>query len=398
MGPNKKQLIWGTTAAILLIAVSCGGSAEKGSQRLDQVLTGPSSTNGQAADTTNSIPPADSSKALELLIQSSGVVFSTSVISHSCGEFALVHKEAEPSLLRWNGSEWVSAQFSYLTTFDPEIAVEDHWVKDVTGDGNPEIILNWFYDGGNRGFGQVISAEEPGCTWHYISAVDGCGDSEVIDNLSVISDGNLQGSGFIDCSGGRVGTQLEWNEDLGIFVTRPLEGEKFCNGLTESFDLPLSNCSKGWAVKMAQDSLIDRGSQIDADGQFGPATQLAILNLQKLLGIQLTGQLDGDTWSSLFPPGSEEYPDYDGDGVSSPREIGHASGAFETYEAGTESNNNLSPKVSVVKTYCEKRQTALTSDVRGPLIEYWFVTEYSNGRKRVEIVGSSWSSLGGKCA
>jgi hypothetical protein len=133
------------------------------------------------------------------------------------------------------------------------------------------------------------------------------------------------------------------------------------------------------------------------DGQFGPASLLAILSHQESLGIPKTGQLDGPTWASLFPAGSEEFPDFDADGVSSPREIGHASGAFGFFEESSGGGATLSPRVTVVRTYCEQRRTALTSDMRGPLIEYRQITEYSNGRKKIEVVGTSWSNLSGKC-
>jgi hypothetical protein len=387
----------GAILIILSLTVSCGGSSDPSNETLDDILTGPSSVASQVAQSSTTTPPLDPQLDLTNLVDSSGIKFSTPVVSHSCGQFALVHKEAEPSILQWSGSEWASAPFSYATTFDPEIAVDQHWIDDVTGDGDPEIILNWYSDGGNRGFGQVISANSPECIWHYLSLVDGFGDSEVIDNLAVVGDGQLGGSGFIDGSGGRVGLRLNWEAQFGLFVAMPLEGEKFCDGLTESFDLPLSNCSEGWAVRMAQESLVDRGAKIDTDGQYGPATQLAVLTFQKSLGIKLTGQLDGETWASLFPAGSDEFPDYDGDGVSSPREIGHALGAFEYYDEGSGPGATLSPRVTVVRTYCDERRTALTSDVRGPLIDYLFVTEYSNGRKKIEVVGSSWSTLSGKC-
>ncbi len=392
-----KSFARGAILIALLLTVSCGESSDRSNEMLGDVLTGPSSLPSQITQSSTTNPPMDPQLALTGLINTSGTKFTTPVISHSCGQFALIHNEAEPSILRWSGSEWAIAPFSYATTFDPEIAVDQHWIDDVTGDGDPEIILNWYSDGGNRSFGQVISANSPDCIWHYLPVVDGCGDSEVIDNLTVVGDGQLEASGFIDCSGGRVGLRMNWQAPFGLFIAMPLEGEKFCNGLTESFDLPLSNCSESWAVRMAQESLVGRGAKIDTDGQYGPATQLAVLTFQQSLGIHLTGQLDGETWASLFPSGTDEFPDYDGDGVSSPREIGHASGVFEYNGEGSGSGATLSPRVTVVRTFCEERRTALTSDVRGPLVEYWLVTEYSNGRKKIEVAGSSWSTLPGKC-
>lgn len=392
-----KRSFQGAILITLSLTVSCGGGSERSNELLDDILTGPSSVPSQTEQSSTTNPPLDPQAALTDLVNASGTVFATPIVSHTCGQFALVHKEAEPSILQWNGSEWASAIFSYATTFDPEIAVEQHWIDDVTGDGDPEIILNWYYDGANRSFGQVISASSPDCNWRYLSLVDGFGDSELIDNLTLVGDGLLEGSGFLNGYGGRAGLRLNWESQLGLFVAMPLEGEKFCNDLTESFDLPLSSCSESWAVRMAQESLVERGAEIDTDGQYGPATQLAVLRLQQSLGIQLTGQIDGETWASLFPAGSDEFPDFDGDGVSSPREIGHASGAFESYESSSSSSVKLSPQVTVTRTYCEERRTALTSDVRGPLIEYLFVTEYSNGSKKIEVVGSSWSTMSGKC-
>lgn len=381
---------------LLVVAVSCGSDSSRSNELLDDVLTGPSSTTAQPASTTT-IPPVDPDSLLRSLVETSGIAFATPVITHTCGTFALIHDDAEPSILKWNDTEWTNANFTFATTFDPGVFVEQHWIADVTSDGEPEVILNWFYEGGNRGFGQVLSASTPDCTWHYLSTVDSCGDSEVVDNLTYLATGQLQASGFINCNGERAGMKLKWESDLGVFVAGPLDGEKFCNGMTDTIELPLSTCSESWAVEMAQRVLVERGAHIDIDGQFGPATQLAVLRLQKSLGVQLTGLLDGETWAALFPAGSEEYPDFDGDGVSSPREIGHASGALEYYEESSGSGVALSPRVTVVKTYCEQRKTALTSDVRGPMIEYRLITEYSNGRKKIEVVGTSWSNISGKC-
>lgn len=380
----------------LLLVTSCSKETTRSNELLGDVLTGPSSTTTQP-ELTTTVPAADPAVLLRSLVETSGIAFTTPVISHSCGTFALIHDDAEPTILKWDDTEWTNASFAFATTFDPGVFVEQHWIADVTSDGEPEIILNWFYDGGNRSFGQVVSASSPECTWHYLSTIESCGDSEVVDNLTYVPNGQLQGSGFINCSGERAGMKLTWDPVLGVFIAGPLDGEKYCNGLTETIDLPLSTCSESWAIQMAQRVLVERGAQIDTDGQYGPATQLAVLRLQQSLGIQLSGQLDGETWASLFPAGTDEYPDFDGDGVSSPREIGHASGALENYEEGTGSGAPLSPRVTVVRTYCEQRRTALTSDMRGPLIEYRLITEYSNGRKKYEVVGTSWSNLSGKC-
>lgn len=388
--------VQGAIFASLLLISSCSGDTQRTNGRLESFLTD-STTSSIVEITTTTAPVEDPSAVLQKLIEKSDIKFSTPVIEHSCGKFSLIHDEAEPTILKWDGNDWINADFSFATTFDPEILVDQHWVADVTLDGDPEIVLNWFYEGGNRSFGQVISANAEDCIWSYATLVDGCGDSETIDNLTYVSSESLQGSGFLNCYGGRVGFSLVWTPEIGVFVTAPLGGEKYCNGLTESFDLPLSTCSEGWAVRMAQEALIGRGARIEADGQFGPASQIAVISLQQSLNLPRTGQLDGPTWASLFPAGSEEFPDFDGDGVSSPREIGHASGAFDSYEAVSGASTPLSPRVTVVRTYCEQRQTALSSDMRGPLIEYRQITEYSNGRKKIEVVGTSWSNLSGKC-
>jgi hypothetical protein len=380
----------------LIFMSSCSDESSRTNGKLEGFLTeAPSTTISSIAPTTAVVQ--DPSTSLRDLVERSKVAFSTPIIKHSCGTFALIHTDAEPTILKWDRGEWTGAIFNFATVFDPEIAVEQHWIADVTNDNDSDIILNWFYDGGNRSFGQVIYANTDDCIWRYATLVDGCGDSETIDNLTFVSDVELQGSGSINCYGARTGFKLEWYPDAEVFVTAPIDGAKYCNGLTESFDLPLSACAQGWAVQMAQESLVERGAQIDRDGQFGPATLLAVLKHQRSLDLPLTGQLDGPTWASLVSAGSEEFPDFDGDGVSSPREIGHASGAFEIYEDGSGTKTPTSPQVTVTRTYCEERRTALTSDMRGPLIEYRLITEYSNGRTKTEVVGTSWSNLSGKC-
>jgi hypothetical protein len=245
------------------------------------------------------------------------------MFDHSCGLFALVHPGGETKLLRWEKPNWVGVDPFDLIPFDPELSLEEQWVADVTNDGKPEIVLQWLNEEANRSFGQVISNDGVDCTWRKISIIDGCGTSFVADNLSLVQS-FLQISGFVNCKGGRVSANLLWDSSLKVFIARPLEGNLFCGTLIENIDLPLSSCDEGWAVRMAQQALVEQGYAIDVDGQFGPATQIAVLSHQLSRGIVMSGILDGATWSSLFPPNRGAYPDFDGDGISSPREMAHS--------------------------------------------------------------------------
>jgi peptidoglycan hydrolase-like protein with peptidoglycan-binding domain len=382
--------------------VSCGDTG--GSDRFSGETAGETDEPlASKISVTPSEAPRDATSSLAIIEDGSATKFSTGILDHSCGKFAMLQSKGYPILLKWSDSDWLPIEgASTSLDYESGIDVDQSWSTDLTGDGDPEIVLSLAVEGANRGFGQILSANRGDCAWRYLSAVDGCSTSEVLDDLVVDGDTAI-GTGFVSCGDGRDSVTYEWLAQYGLFVAGPASGGRFCPSLVEDLDLPLSNCSEGWAVSMAQEKMVAEGIFVEIDGQYGPGTQRAVLEYQQMNDLPLTGQVDPLTWATMYPVdvsddgGWNYYPDYDGDGVSSPREIGHASGALEYYEASSPIEPSRRQKPVVVGTYCETRTSGLTSDMRGPLIDYVLVTEYSNGYKTFQTVGSSWANFPGKC-
>jgi peptidoglycan hydrolase-like protein with peptidoglycan-binding domain len=57
--------------------------------------------------------------------------------------------------------------------------------------------------------------------------------------------------------------------------------------------------SKGEAVKGLQNALNQRGSHVDVDGIFGPATESAVRQFQRDFGLAEDGIAGPDTWGAL---------------------------------------------------------------------------------------------------
>lgn len=320
---NKTALGVLFTVLALTIMSSCSNESQGKSITTPHSLVISSiASQGSGLEGASPLGQDDPSDELQRFLSDPKSFDSAKIFEHSCGLFALVHPDGETMLLQWEKSTWVGVDVLNFLTFDSELALEEQWVVDVTSDGEPEIVFQWINKEANRSFGQVISNDGIICTWKSLLILDGCGPSFTADNLSLVGP-SLQISGFVNCKGGRVSANLLWNPLLNAFIARPLEGNRFCGLLIENIDLPLTSCDEGWAVRMAQQALVDQGYAIETDGQFGPATQIAVLLYQQSRGIAITGILDGETWSSLFPLAQGGYIDYDGDGISSPREMAH---------------------------------------------------------------------------
>lgn len=392
---------------LMLVAAitSCGGAggADRFIATTEPVLVEVATSTTETPSASQVDPRVDLEGALDSIEKASSAVFSTGAFQHSCGEFAVIQSSGYPLILTWLDEEWLPVEgASTSLEFDSGINVLESWQTDLTGDGEPEVVLSLGIEGANRSFGQILSASPGECLWGYLTTVDGCSESEIVDDLAV-EGAKAAGTGFVSCGDGRDSIELEWLPEFSLFVAMPYQDSNFCSGMREDLDLPLSNCSQGWPVSMAQEAVAAQGISVDIDGRFGPGTQRAVLRYQKELGLPLTGQVDPLTWSVMYPAGSSStdgwttYPDYDGDGISTPREIGHATGALEYYEESSPIQPSRRQKPTIVRTYCETRSSGLVSDMRGPLVDYVLVTEYSNGRKTFQTVGSSWANFPGRC-
>jgi peptidoglycan hydrolase-like protein with peptidoglycan-binding domain len=64
-------------------------------------------------------------------------------------------------------------------------------------------------------------------------------------------------------------------------------------------------------VQLFQEAL----GQSGADGYFGPGTHAALIDVQRRLGVPVTGVLDAATWAALGVTADAPFPDLNGDGV-----------------------------------------------------------------------------------
>lgn len=271
----------------------------------------------------------DAGEALDAAVAGSGYRFSTGVLDHGCGKMAFVANPDRQRLLLWNASEWVEIESiqTELDTLDNEVLAFRS--IDLTEDGLDEFVVTWEPNRQMRAFGAVMSPDDETCGWSWLTLVDSCGAGGMYGGLNVTSDGDLIGSGFSGACSLRETVRFDWYENIDRFVARPGEpGVKMCDEFdTDVIDLPLLTCDSGWAVEMFQQGLKDRGAPVEVDGYFGPGTQIEVLAYQQRSGLFASGLIDSDTWGSMFGVDWDlGYPDYDQDGVSSPREMAHWSG------------------------------------------------------------------------
>lgn len=87
------------------------------------------------------------------------------------------------------------------------------------------------------------------------------------------------------------------------------------------FELPLYLCDEGYPVTYVQVRLNEDGAGLEEDGQFGPATEAAVITFQRDWGLPTTGVVDLDTWAMMFMYWGLPGYDSDGNGVITPSEI-----------------------------------------------------------------------------
>ena len=82
---------------------------------------------------------------------------------------------------------------------------------------------------------------------------------------------------------------------------------------------PIRRCDEGYAVIILQDALVSRyGYAIDVDGYFGPGTERAVRDFQRIAGLEVDGLVGPNTWSAL---GGQPGWDLDGNGSIDPDEV-----------------------------------------------------------------------------
>ena len=270
--------------------------------------------------TTTVLSKAD---RLQLVASEQGFSFSSGVIENRCGDYAVLGSGGSPVVLVWAGSDW---------TLDPSIGdffsfsdgpVEGISLYDLTGDGLDELVVQ--VGGGMRSFGAVFMMQTGKCEWAAVPVIDSCGSALTYDSLAIRS-GELVGSGFSAGCAGRDGVRFVWSDPVQRFIGRSSTREKVCDYFEyDEVMLPLTTCDEGWAVYMAQEHIFKTGIQLDVDGYFGPGTHRAVLQFQMRNNLEPTGIVDLETWGKMFPADWDRgYPDYDGDGISTPVEMSHS--------------------------------------------------------------------------
>jgi hypothetical protein len=220
--------------------------------------------------------------------------------------------------------------------FDYDITIQS---TDLTNDGVIDYVVNFRpapwdeFDVPNQGrdFGTVISNHTG--TWGSLPMVEfGENFSASENHKSVESiefvNGVLFGAWFGSC-GRPCGAHIyRWSETdqrfEGTEATKRQSqefGRPACMDFQYTWSLPLTECQAGSPVSYLQVALGSLGYEISDDGYFGPATRFAVQYYQRLNGIQATGNVDFETWKSLFEGVALPGFDLNGDQVIAPEEL-----------------------------------------------------------------------------
>ena len=208
-----------------------------------------------------------------MLLDESESDFNTGVVEHGCGSVAYYAAGGEEHLVGWSGMDWAEIDSVREVTSDiAGLTVQDHWIADITGDGESELVLQYFSDGVMRNFGGALSASAPKCQWEWLRVVDSCGDQFFYDSMAVESGGMVSGSGFSSRCSVRESVNLVWEPSQSRpSLPAPLGG--MCPDYEETLDLPLLVCEHGWPISMAQEALAASGLDVSPDGYFGDGTR-----------------------------------------------------------------------------------------------------------------------------
>lgn len=339
---------WGGALAFAALAAGCGATdvapvvCGEGTREIQGICVpdpqGSSSPEGAAHETTSppttlpsttTAPPPDAGIELARIVNSGNTIFSSGAREHVCGPLAFVATPREQRLLAWTGTQWDTA-IRVPDSFELSgEKVADFLMGDLTGDGRAEIVIRWAPQFTMREVGAVLRAATAGCRWEWQELTDSCSNRRLYEGLGIERDGSLIGSGWSGACSPRETVRFRWFPEINSLVARPYDSStQMCGFYDESrIDLPIITCNRNWAVQMFQEGLRASGFNVNPDGYFGPGTQIAVLGYQQRLGLEMTGHIDADTWSSMYPVDWENgFPDFDNDGVSSPREIAHWSG------------------------------------------------------------------------
>jgi len=155
--------------------------------------------------------------------------FSTGTFQHACGAFALVQNSLDISLLQAVDGRWQTVEGPSFALPEPaELA--DHRLMDVTGDGQPEVIMVWYPEFSSHTYGHVLTADSTNCVWGYAPIVRGCGADSLTADLEIEDSGEMSTFEFLACWGGYRDTlPMVWIDEFGVFLTEPPSDRPIAN-------------------------------------------------------------------------------------------------------------------------------------------------------------------------
>ena len=321
---------------IIAITAGCSGIAAQkrdalSSAEVSMLGTAETSTNPEVETTIDSSPPTtvpDPFDSLDDYAASRAASIASAVVNHECGPVSVVETPTGPQFAKFDGTEWseVRSVQEWLSQFSN--TVERIEFDDITFDGVDEIVVLLSPGDYMRSFGGVLHTTTPECQWKWLPLVDSCGNQTFYDGV-YLSEGILHGNGFSGECSLRENVYFEWLPTVNMMGARPIAPTKMCpDFVTDDLNLPVITCERGWVVNIMQDRLDRLGYNLDVDGYFGPGTQLALLEFQLDYRLEPSGVADLETWGALFEVDWDAgFADYDGDGIPSPIEIAHWSGA-----------------------------------------------------------------------
>ena len=119
-------------------------------------------------------------------------------------------------------------------------------------------------------------------------------------------------------AGGSYGTRTvacwtEFRRSMAVFSCEPVPPPPTpvveppsCDTYSFNDQYPIRRCDEGYAVYIIQHSLVSHGYAVDVDGYFGPGTEQAVRDFQRIAGLEVDGLVGPNTgrlWLGVSPDG-----------------------------------------------------------------------------------------------